>query len=264
VSGKTVGQGVRDAGRAVSEGAWDTWLVNFTASNWPNLFQQVTRLGQEDVGDNEASYPDDWFKELEERFLQRAEIIDAEPIIDTWGNKAKNITGVLGVKVASAKMHHGDRIYSNWNDANLDDKKVPPNPEKEYTVNGAKRRFPNKEFSEFKLVSGALNDKLVKQVISDEHAKDPDVLTMKQTKYLIDWSRKLVKKHYQDNGDFDINEKALIHKIRIASKKYVLEPKPKPVQGKDPQQNLEEEIAAWEEMRAAQTRYRESLRKIRQ
>jgi len=264
VSGKTVGQGVRDAGRAVSEGAWDTWLVNFTASNWPNLFQQVTRLGQEDVGDNEANYPDDWFKELGERVKQRTEIIDAEPIIDTWGRKAKNITGVLGIKVASAKMHHGDRIYSNWNDANLDDKKVPPNPEKEYTVNGAKRRFPNKEFSEFKLVSGALNDKLVKQVISDEHAKDPDVLTMKQTKHLIDNSRKLVKKHYQDNGNFDINEKALIHKIRIASKKYVLEPKPKPVQGKDPQQNLEEEVAAWEEMRAAQTRYRESLRKIRQ
>lgn len=264
VSGKTVGQGVRDVQRGFSEGDWDTWLVNFTSSHVPNMYQQVTRLGQEDVGDNEANYPDDWFKELEERVLQRSEVIDAEPIIDTWGNKAKNITGVLGVKVASAKMHHGDRIYSNWNDANLDDKKVPPNPEKEYTVNGAKRRFPNKEFSEFKLVSGALNDKLVKQVISDEHAKDPDVLTMKQTNYLINNSRKLVKKHYQDNGNFDINEKALIHKIHIASKKYVLEPKPKPVQGKDPQQNLEEEIAAWEEMKAAQTRYRESLGKIRQ
>lgn len=263
VSGKTVGQGVRDVQRGFSEGDWDTWLVNFTSSWIPNMYQQVTRLGQEDVGDNEANYPDDWFKELGERVLQRSEAIDAEPIIDTYGRKAKNITGWTGVKVASAKMHHGDRIYSNWNDANLDDKKVPPNPEKEYTVNGAKRRFPNKEFSEFKLVSGALNDKLVKQVISDEHAKDPDVLTMKQTKYLIDNSRKLVKKHYQDNGNFDINEKALIHKIRIASKKYVLEPKPEPVQGKDPQQNLEEEVAAWEEMRAAQIRYKESFRKIR-
>ena len=72
------------------------------------------------------------------------------------------------------------------------------------------------------------------------------------------------KDYWKKNGDFDINEKALIRKIRIASKEHVLESKPEPVQGKDPQQNLEEEVAAWKEMRAAQTRYKESFGKIRQ
>jgi len=258
VSGKTFGQGIRDVGRAFAGEGWDTWLVNFTASHVPNIYQQMARINQEHVGYNEADT-------LKERIAKRTELQDTDPVIDTWGRKAKNITGITGIKVASADLFKGDRVFLKWNQNNPDSKAYPSDPDETYKgQSGVDRKFTSKEFSDFKRTAGTLAKKLVMEVISSEHAKNPDILTLSQTRYIITQSRKKVKDYWKKNGDFDINEKLFIRDIRIGSKKNALAPKPKPVKVGDPGQNLEEELAAWEEIRAAQTRYKESFGKIRQ
>ena len=266
ISGKTFGQGLRDAVRAFSEdGGARRWAVNFAGSHMPNIYQQSQRAGlpfgitsgQDDVGYNK-----------DEKFWtevgKRTEVLDTDSIYDVWGRKAKNITSWTGTKTTGAKLFKGDRVFVNWNQNN-DKKAYPADPDNKYTGEaGVIRTLDSKQFSDFKRVAGTLAKDVVMEAISSEHARNPDALTLKMTRSLITRARTEVKKYWKAKGNFDINEEVLKRKIINGAKKLVLKPNPKPRKTGDPTQNLDDELQAWEEMKAAQTRYRNSLGRIRQ
>ena len=265
VSGKTFGQGLRDVGRLSEEGGFRKWAINFAGSHMPNIYQQAQRAGlpfgitsgQDDVGYNK-----------DEKFWtevgKRTEVLDTDSIYDVWGRKAKNITSWTGTKTTGAKLFKGDRVFVNWNQNN-DKKAYPADPDNKYTGEaGVIRTLDSKQFSDFKRVAGTLAKDVVMEAISSEHARNPDALTLKMTRSLITRARTEVKKYWKAKGNFDINEEVLKRKIINGAKKLVLKPNPKPRKTGDPTQNLDDELQAWEEMKAAQTRYRNSLGRIRQ
>ena len=264
ISGKTFGQGLRDAVRVTEEGGFRKWAINFTGSHMPNIFQQAARAGlpfgvasgQDYVGYN----PSEGF--LEE-VGKRTETKATDPIYDVWGRKAKNITGITGAKVASAKLFKGDRVFVNWNQNN-EKKAYPADPSNEYTGEmGTTRKLDSKQFSDFKRVSGTLAKDLVMEMIPSNHARTPDALTLKLTRSILTRARTEVKNHWKDKGNFDINENALKRRIRSMARANVLKTPDKPRQTGDPTQNLEEELQAWEDMKKAIKRYRSASGGIR-
>jgi len=257
VTGKSFARPLQDLLRITEKGGIRKWWVNYASSHVSNLYQQVRRNYQEHVGYN----PD---PSVTKEILKRTELMETDPIYDAWGRMAENITRWTGIKVQDTKTFKGDRIFLKWNNKNPDRSAYPGKAGNTYKGKlDTDRRFESKQYSDFTRVAGTLAKDIVEEAISDEHAGNPDILTLKQAQYILRESREIVRQHWKDNGNFDINTEYLTYKIKVASIKNALKYRPMPQKTGDPLQNLEKEVAAWNEMQTAQDRYRESLRKIR-